>query len=135
MPPSDHPATACPTPTIAPFSRATRNIERVFTDAEKRNLRGQSFRGDLDRVDFAMADLREASFESASLTECDFRGADLRGATFVACDLRQASFDGAEFGNNRFDRTLLAGVVGVGDARQEIERAGGVFTPACSSLR
>jgi uncharacterized protein YjbI with pentapeptide repeats len=113
----------------------TCDVERIFTEREKQELAGQSFRGQLDRVDFARADLRCARFASASLSGCDFSDADLRGAHFLACDIRDARFGGAAFGDNRFDETLLSRVQGAEGLRETIERAGGFFTPDGSSDR
>lgn len=110
-------------------------VERIFTEQEKLGLRGQVFRGDFDRMDFAGADLRGACFRDSAVSACDFRGADLRGAEFIACHLTAVLFEGAVFGDNRFAGTLLAGVAGVDEDRARIEDAGGVFTPECSSSR
>lgn len=114
----------------------SKGIERVFTPLEKLDLRGAVYKNsELDFVDFVRADLRDARFERVTLTGCDFSGADLRGATFIGCDLRSAIFHGAMLERNRFDGTLLAGVVGVDECKAEIQRSGGVFTPACASYR
>ena len=107
-------------------SRAHRRHELVLTPAEKRQLRGELFRGsNLDQVDFSSADLRETRFVEVSLRGCDFSDANLRGAVFRGCDLRHARFTRARFGQNRFDECWFVGATGIGPGeRARIEERG-----------
>ncbi len=103
---------------------------RVFTNIEKRELAGHSFRDiTLDGVDLAEANLTECSFEGVSLRSCDFRRADLRGARFLRCDLRDARLEEVMLGGNRFHGSCLAGATGLTPEQHDyVCRRGGVFT-------
>jgi uncharacterized protein YjbI with pentapeptide repeats len=102
-------------------------MTRIFTEAEKRELAGRSFRDlALDGVDFAGADLRGAVFERVSLRGCDFRRADLRGAELLDCDLGGARFDEAVLGDNRFHGSRLVEITGLTDEQLDyVCRRGG----------
>jgi uncharacterized protein YjbI with pentapeptide repeats len=102
---------------------------RVFTEGEKRLLRGHLFKqANFDQVDFSSADLRDTMFERVSLRGCDFSDANLRGAVFLRCDLRSARFARACFGENRFDECWFVGATGIGPfQRTRIEESGGRF--------
>ena len=102
---------------------------RVFTEAEKRELAGSSFREiALDGVDFAGANLQGTVFERVSLRGCDFRRADLRGAQIVGCDLRGSRFEEVFLGGNRFHGSSLAEVTGLTEAQLDyVCRRGGTL--------
>ena len=111
---------------------------RVFTDAEKHELAGSSFRElALDGVDFAGANLQGTVFDRVSLRGCDFRRADLRGADIVSCDLRGSRFDEAILGGNRFHGSSLAEVTGLTEEQVDYasRRGGTLVAPEGPRLR
>jgi hypothetical protein len=116
---------------------SSRQLERLFTNAEKKELAGQVFRNvALDGADFSSANLRGARFEGASLVRCSFAGADLRGVVFSMCDLREVDLAGVNFGENRFDGTVVGGVEDLSpEVRAAILESGGTCVPTVSSQR
>lgn len=106
-------------------------FERILTPLEKRELRGQVFRDrDLVGVDLSGADLRNTRFENVRLASCNLAGADLRAARFVLCAFRDVVLSGARLGRNVFYGTTLTEIGGLNeDARRDVERAGGAFSP------
>src|SRR5260370_22275591 len=99
---------------MADESAPSSGLLEVFTYQEKQQLAGMEVSGlEMDRVDFAGANLRWARFEGVSLYGCDFSGADLREAKFIRCDLRMANFSGATFGQTSFDNSWMIGVRGL----------------------
>jgi len=102
---------------------------RVFTEAEKRELHGSTFRElVLDGADFSDAVLQGATFDRVSLRGCDFRRADLRGAAILGCDLSGSRFDEALLGGNRFHGSSFAEVAGLSEEQEGyVCRRGGTF--------
>src|ERR1039457_5651192 len=83
---------------------------KILTDREKRALLvGRHFQDvQLDNVDLAGSDLRNAVFERVSLRLSDFSAADLRNTRFINCDLSGARFDGAILVRCRFEAISLS---------------------------
>ncbi len=104
-------------------------LVEIFTYREKQQLAGLCVRCfQMNRIDFAHANLRGARFEEVSLYACDFSGADLRGAQFVRCDLRAARFKDAFFACNTFAGSWLIGATGLSPRlRRYIRQRGGHF--------
>jgi len=111
---------------------ADSGLLEVFTYEEKRQLAGIEVSGlEMNRVDFAGANLRWARFEDVSLYGCDFSRADLREAKFIRCDLRTANFLGATFGRTSFDDSLVIGARGLSTRMSEYVRSKGGFSWLC----
>ncbi|MBX3227054.1 MAG: pentapeptide repeat-containing protein [Labilithrix sp.] len=112
-------------------------FERVYSQEEKAALRGEVFtHRELVGVDFAGADLRGSRFQGTSLVRCNFKDADLRGARFVLCDFTGVVLTDAILGDNRFDGSTFADMIGVEAPTQTlIEKNGGTFLPPHASSR
>jgi uncharacterized protein YjbI with pentapeptide repeats len=57
--------------------------------------------------------MRHVRFEECNLNRADFANANLGGAHFVRCDLTAAQFSGASMVGTRFTGCTLAGIGGV----------------------
>ena len=74
----------------APADLSGMELQRVRFTSQGRKLWG---------VNFAGADLTEASLSSGALQETNFAGANLTGATLLSADLSNADLTGADFTN------------------------------------
>ena len=104
----------------------------TLTKGMKHGLRGHVFRQqEIVGLNLACADLRDVRFEEVQFTSCDLAGADLRGAHFILCTLSSTVLRDVRLGDNRFYGTTLVEPIELqDDARQTIERSGGVFLPS-----